>query len=98
MEDVLDVYMRPYDPKRPVVCFDELSKQLVKETRDLIPAEAGRKERFDYEYERNGTANIFINSEPLVGRRSVKVTDRRTAVDFAEVVREIVDDQYPDGE
>lgn len=98
MEDVLGVYMRPYDPKYPVVCFDELSKQLVKETREPIPSEAGRKERFDYEYERNGTANIFINAEPLVGRRSVKVTDRRTAIDFAEVVREIVDDQYPDAE
>lgn len=98
MEDVLSVYMRPYDPKRPVICFDELSKQLVKEVREPIPAETGRKERFDYEYERNGTANIFINSEPLVGRRSVKVTDRRTAIDFAEVVREIVDDQYPDAE
>ncbi len=98
MEDVLSVYMRPYDPKRPVVCFDELSKQLVKEVREPIPAETGRKERFDYEYERNGTANIFINSEPLVGQRSVKVTDRRTAIDFAEVVREIVDDQYPDAE
>ncbi|MBF0584925.1 MAG: IS630 family transposase [Magnetococcales bacterium] len=98
MEDVLGVYMRPYDPKRPVVCFDEMSKQLVKETREPIPAETGRKERFDYEYERNGTANIFINSEPLAGRRSLKVTDRRTAIDFAEVIREIVDDQYPDAE
>ena len=98
MEDVLGVYMRPYDPKRPVVCFDELSKQLIKEKREPIPAETGRKERFDYEYDRNGTANLFINSEPLVGRRSVKVTDRRTAIDFTEVIREIVDNQYPDAE
>lgn len=90
--------MRPYDPKRPVVCLDELSKQLIKETRTPIPARTGRRELFDYEYERNGTANIFINSEPLVGQRSIKVTDRRTAIDFAEFLREIVDDQYPDAE
>lgn len=98
MEDVLGVYVRPYDPNRPVVCFDELSKQLVRETRQPIPPEVGRKERFDYEYERNGTANVFINCEPLSGQRSVKVTNRRTAIDFAHVIREIVDDQYPDAE
>ena len=98
MEDILSVYMRPYDPDRPVVCFDELSKQLVKETRQPIPPETGKEERFDYEYERNGTANIFMNFEPLAGRRSVKVTDRRTAVDFAQAIRELVDDQYPDAE
>lgn len=98
MEDVLSVYMRPYDPKHPVVCFDEQSKQLVKEIRQPIPPEAGQKERFDYEYERNGTANIFMSFEALAGRRSVKVTDRRTAVDFAQVIREMVDDQYPEAE
>lgn len=90
--------MRPYDPKRPVVCFDELNKQLVKEIQQPIPPEPGRKERFDYEYERNGTANIFINCEPLVGQRSVKVTDRRTAIDFAQVIRELIDEQYSDAE
>ena len=98
MEDVLEVYMRPYDPKYPVVCFDELNKQLVKEIQQPIPPEPGRKERFDYEYERNGTANIFINCEPLIGQRSVKVTDRRTAIDFAQVIRELIDEQYPDAE
>lgn len=98
MEDVLGVYVRPYNPKCPVICFDELTKQLIKETRQPIPPDAGRKERFDYEYERNGTANMFINFEPLGGRRSVKVTDRRTAIDFAHVIRELVDDQYPDAE
>jgi hypothetical protein len=83
MEDVLEVYRRPYDPQRPVVCLDEQSKQLVKETRDAIPAKPGRNQRDDYEYERNGTANLFMRFEPLAGRRRVKVTDQRTKVDFA---------------
>jgi transposase len=91
MEDVLEVYHRPYDPQRPVVCFDEQSRQLTKETRHAIPAAPGRPARIDYEYERNGTANLFMLFEPLVGQRRVKVTDRRTAVDFAEVIRELVD-------
>jgi transposase len=98
MEDVLSVYVRPYDPERPVVCFDELSKQLVKETRKPIPPEMGKNEKVDYEYERNGTANIFMSFEPLAGRRSVKVTDRRTAIDFAHVIQELVDEKYPDAE
>ena len=83
MEDVLEVYHRPYDPKRPVVCFDEQSKQLIQETRAPIPAKPGQPERVDYEYERNGTANLFMTFEPLAGRRRVKVTDRRTKIDFA---------------
>ena len=78
MEDVLEVYQRPYDENRPVVCLDEQSKQLVKETRRPIPAQAGQPAREDYEYERNGTANLFMLFEPLVGWRHVKVTERRT--------------------
>ena len=98
MEDVLEVYQRPYNPQRPVVCLDEATKQLVKETRCTIPAAPGRPERSDYEYERNGTANLFMISEPLAGRRRVKVTDRRTKVDFAQVVWEIVEEDYADVE
>jgi transposase len=94
MEDVLEVYQRPYDPRNPVVCFDEQSKQLIREIRRPVPAAPGRPERIDYEYERNGTANLFMVFEPLAGRRRVKVTDRRTAIDFAEVLRETVDG-YP---
>ena len=78
MEDVLDLYAEPYDPQRPVVCFDETSKQLVAEKRAPIPAKAGRRERFDYEYQRNGTRNLFMTCEPLAGWRHVAVTERRT--------------------
>ena len=98
MEDVLEVYQRPYAPQRPVVCVDEFTKQLVKETRSVMPPAPGRAERFDYEYERNGTSNLFMIFEPLAGRRRVKVTDRRTKVDFAHVLREIVDEDYPEAE
>lgn len=98
MEDVLEVYTRPYDPQRPMVCLDESSKQLVKETRCPIPAHPGQPRRVDYEYERNGTANLFMVFEPLAGRRHVKVTDRRTTADFAEVVRQLVDKWYPKAE
>jgi hypothetical protein len=96
MEDVLEVYKRPHDPERPVVCLDETSKQLIGETRTPIPAAPGQPERIDYEYERHGTANLFMVFEPLAGWRWVKVTDRRTAVDFAEVLRELSDVCYPD--
>jgi hypothetical protein len=98
MEDVLEVYHRPYDEKRPLVCLDEASKQLVGETVQPVPAEPGQPERFDYEYVRNGTANLFMASEPLLGWRSVHVTERRTAKDFAEVVRWLVEDVHPDAE
>ena len=98
MEDVLEVYHRRYDPKRPVVCFDETSKQLIKETRVPIPAVPGRPTTSDYEYERNGTANLFMMFEPLAGRRHVKVTERRTAVEYASAVRDLVDVHYPDAE
>lgn len=98
MEDVLEVYQRPYDPARPVVCLDEQSRQLIKETRTPVPAAPGRPERVDYEYERNGTANLFMLFEPLAGRRHVKVTERRTRTDFADVIRELVDVHYPQAE
>jgi hypothetical protein len=95
MEDVLEVYKRPYDPQYPVVCLDEQSKQLIAETRTPIAAAAGRPARVDYEYERRGTANLFMQFEPLGGRRRVKVTQRRTLIDFAHVLRELVDEEYP---
>jgi transposase len=98
IEDVLEVYRRPYDSQRPMVCLDEQSKQLVKETRPTIPAKPGRNQRMDYEYERNGTANLFMRFEPLAGRRRVKVTDQRTKVDFAHAIRDMVDQDYPEAE
>jgi hypothetical protein len=98
MEDVLEVYTLPFDPKRPQVCMDELSKQLVGETRTPIPAAPGQPERCDYEYVRKGVGNLFIFFEPLAGRREVKVTGRRTMLDWAEAVRELVEVHYPKAE
>ncbi len=98
MEDVLEVYHRPYDERRPLVCLDEASKQLIGETVQPLPAEPGQAERFDYEYVRNGTANLFMISEPLLGWRHVEVTQRRTAKDFAEVLRWLVEDLHPDAD
>ena len=98
MEDVLDVYKRPYDPKRPQVCFDERPKQLVADVRKSIGASVGRKVRYDYEYKRNGVANLFMIFEPLIGQRQVKVTYRRTKKDFALCMRELVNYIYPDAE
>ena len=98
MEDVLEVYQRPYDAKRPQVCLDEASKQLIGETRLPIAAGPGREAREDYEYVRNGTVNLFMMSEPLTGRRHVRVTDRRTKKDFAEAIKELADERYPDAE
>ena len=98
MEDVLDLYAEPYDPKRPVACFDETSKQLVSEKRSPIPAKAGRRERFDYEYQRNGTRNLFMTCEPLAGWRHVAVTGRRTMTDFAHRMRWLADAAYPEAE
>lgn len=95
MEDVLEVYKRPYDPTFPVVCLDETNRQLIEETRPTIPAQPGRKKRKDYEYRRNGVVNLFMMFEPLQARRHVKVTDQRTRIDFAECVRELVDVYYP---
>jgi hypothetical protein len=98
MEDVLEVYHRPYEEKRPLVCLDEASKQLIGETRQPLPAEPGQPERFDYEYERHGTGNLFMISEPLLGWRTVRVTERRTAKDLAEVLRWLVEDLHPEAE
>ena len=98
MEDVLDVYHRPYDPKRPLVCLDEASRQLIGEVVQPLPAGPGQPARFDYEYVRNGTANLFMAFEPLLGWRAVQVTERRTAKDFAEVVRWLVEDVHEDAE
>ncbi len=91
MEDVLSVYTRPRDPDRPLVCLDETSKQLVAETRSPMAVRPGRPARVDYEYTRNGTANLFMIFAPLEGWRHVKVTDRRTAVDYAHVLRDLAD-------
>ena len=96
MEAVLDLYAEPYDPTRPVVGFDETTKQLVAETRAPLPMEPGRPERVDYEYERQGTANLFLACQPLRGWRHVEVTDRRTKDDFAHQMRELVDRHFPD--
>ena len=96
MEDVLDVYHRP--TKRRLIALDESSKQLIGETVEPLPAEPGQPERFDYEYVRNGTANLFMISEPLLGWRAVKVTERRTAKDFAEVVRWLAEEVHPEAE
>lgn len=98
MEDVLDVYQRPRDPLRPLVTLDEASKQLVADVTPPLPAQPGRPTRQDYEYERRGTANLFMLFAPLEGWRHVKVTDRRTNVDFAHVLRDLSDVHFPDAE
>jgi hypothetical protein len=95
MEDVLAVYTRPHDPDCPVVCLDETSKQLTKETRRPVPMKPGQPARVDYEYERNGTANLFMMFAPLEGWRHVKVTDRRTAVDYAHTLKDLSDIHFP---
>ena len=96
MEDVLEVYHRPHDPTCPVVCVDETSKQLIAETRVPIAAKPGQPVRYDYEYERNGTANLFMIFAPLEGWRHVKVTERHTAVDYAQVLKELSDTHFPE--
>ena len=96
MEDILDVYTRPEDPFHPSVCFDESNKQLVAETREPLPAEPGKPERYDYQYERNGVSNLFMFFEPLGSWRHVEVTDRRTAIDYAKQMKYLVDERYPD--
>jgi len=98
MEDVLEVYKRPYDSNRPVVCLDETSKQLIGEVQAPVPAAPGQVAHYDYEYVRNGVANIFMICEPLAGHRDVEVTDRRTKKDYAECLRKISDEKYPDAE
>lgn len=97
MEEVLDIYKKAYDPKYPVICMDESSKQLIKETRQSLPMKPGDVEKFDTEYERNGTASIFMAFEPLQGLRFTKITEQRTRTDWAYYIREIVDnEQYKD--
>ena len=96
MEDVLDVYQRPYDPQRPVVCLDEVSKQLHSTPYGTLPMQSGQPQREDYEYSRHGTCNLFLAVEPLRGWRRVQVTDRRTSRDFAEQLRSLVDEEYPE--
>jgi len=98
MEDVLDLYEQVYDAKRPVVCFDEKPLQLLGETRLPRPLSSGRPRRYDYEYERKGTANIFLAVEPLGGWRHVAVTERRTKLDFAAQMQQLVDVHYPQAE
>lgn len=91
MENVLDVYKRPYDPEFPVVCMDETPRQLIRETRIPIPGAAGRPERHDYEYERCGVYTVFMANEPLAGKRLAKATERKTKIDWAEFIREIAE-------
>ena len=98
MEDVLDVYHRPYDPRCPLVCMDELSKELHAHTREPLPLRPKDPERVDYEYQREGTANLFMFCEPLAGRRQVTVTQRRTRRDWAERIKALVDEDYPAAE
>jgi len=95
MEDVLDLYAEPYDPRYPVVCFDESPYQLVSEVRQPLPAAPGQPRRYDYEYRREGTCNLFMFFEPLQGWRHIKVTDRRTAQDFASCMKDLVDSHFP---
>ena len=98
MEDVLAVYTRPYDPKRPQVCMDETSKPLLREVREPLPIQPGQPARLDYEYEREGVVNLFLFCEPLAGRRWVDVTEQRTKTDWAHQIQELVDGRYPEAE
>jgi hypothetical protein len=98
MEDVLEVYTQPYDPQRPQVCMDETNKQLLDDVQNPLPAQPGQAARVDYEYERQGVANLFMFFEPLAGKRHVKVTDRRTQTDWAQAMRELSDVFYPAAE
>jgi hypothetical protein len=96
MEEVLEVYHRPYDADRPVVCMDEASKQLIAEVRDPLPARPGSVAKQDSEYERRGTANLFMAVEPLAGKRTVQVTDRRTKIDWARFIKFLLLTMYPE--
>jgi transposase len=98
MEDVLDLYEQVYDARHPVICFDEKPLQLLAETRTPRPERPGQRRRFDYEYERRGTANIFLAVEPLGGWRQVTVTEHRTKLDFAAQMQALVDRHYPEAE
>lgn len=96
MESVLQVYQQRYHPDFPVICLDEATKQLVKETVEPVAIKPGQREREDYKYERNGTANLFMLCDPMQGWRHLKITERRTAVDYAHVLKDLVDIYYPD--
>jgi hypothetical protein len=98
MEDVLEVYHRPHDEDRPLVCLDEASRQLIGEAVQPIPARPGQPQRIDYEYVRNGTANLFMVFQPLIGWRDVIVTERRTAKDLAEVLRWLIEDVHAEAQ
>jgi hypothetical protein len=98
MEDVLELYEEPYDPNRPVVCFDEMPYQMVAEKRVPIPAKPGCPQRYDYEYERRGVCNLFMFFEPKASWRHVDLRERRTARDFAQQMRKLADDHYPEAE
>lgn len=98
MEDVLNVYHRPRDERFPLVCMDEMSKQLAKEVRQPLPAQPGRPQRYDSEYKRNGVANLFVGFAPLEGWRNLEVTQRRARVDWAHFVRDLVDEHFPNAE
>lgn len=98
MEIILDLYEQAYDPARPLVCFDETSKQLIEETRQPLPIKPGQVQRYDYEYRRNGTRNLFLFFEPLAGWRHIEVTEHRTKLDFAHQMRWLIDVTYPDVE
>jgi hypothetical protein len=98
MEDVLEVYTRAYDPRYPQICMDEVSKQLLRDTRQSLPMKPARVERRDYEYERGGVVNVFMFLEPLMGRRWVDVTEQRTRTDWAHQIKELVDIRYPEAE
>jgi DDE superfamily endonuclease len=94
-EEVLQLYTSDYDPECPLVCFDESSKQLISETRTLLPPEPGQPERFDYEYQREGVCNLFMFFEPFAGWRYVEVTNRRTQIDYAQQMKYLVEERYP---
>lgn len=98
MEDILDQYEQPYDPKRPLVCYDEGLKQLIEETRQSVPSQPGRVARYDYEYKRNGVRNLNMAFEPLIGKRHVRITERHTSQDFAHCMKWLVDEIHPEAE
>ena len=98
MEDVLSVYKRPHDPNRPVVCMDEMPRQLIREVREPLPMESGKPKRHDYHYERNGVVNLFMFFEPLAGWRTTMVRERRTKIDWAHCMKRLLEKHYPDAE
>jgi len=98
MEDVLEIYKLPYDAKRPVICMDEMPKQLLSQTREPIPGQPGQPARQDYEYKRNGVADLFMLFEPLQGKRFVEVTEKRRRIEWATVMKQVADTFYPQAE